>query len=137
MVGHWVGMTPGQFGEWAGVGIHDVSSVVGAASVYGGGALGLTGDSGEVVFGRLWIVPVGLVAAWLCGERVCGGGGEHASICPSRGRGRGKLQVPWFIGGICAGGRVVRTFVPGVVAIVPVTGRVAGAAMGVTLVVFF
>ena len=62
VVGHWVGMTPGQFREWAGVGIRDVSSVVGAASVYGGGALA-TSDGGEVVPGDVLIVPVGVVAA--------------------------------------------------------------------------
>ena len=128
MVGHWVGMTPGQFGEWAGVGIHDVSSVVGAASVYGGGALA---TATAVKLSRaLWIVPVGLVAAWLCGERVRGVEGSAHDFEPRKGR--GKLQVPWFIGGFVLA-CVVRTFVPGVVGIVPVTGRVEGAAMGVTL----
>ncbi len=131
IVGHWVGMTPGQFGEWAGVGIHDVSSVVGAASVYGGGALA---TATAVKLSRaLWIVPVGVVAAWLCGERVRGvEGSAHDFEAKRPARGRGKLQVPWVIAGFVLA-CVVRTFVPGVAGIVPMTGRVAGAAMGVTM----
>ncbi|MGN6367353.1 MAG: YeiH family protein, partial [Phycisphaerae bacterium] len=131
LVGHWVGMTQVQFGEWAGVGIHDVSSVVGAASVFGKGALE---TATAVKLSRaLWIVPVGLVAAWLCGERVRGvAGSSHDFEGEREEKGRGRLQVPWFIGGFVLA-CVVRTCVPGVSGIVPVTGRVAGAAMGVTL----
>ena len=129
VVGHWIGMTPGQFGQWAGVGIQDVYSVVGAASVYGGGA---QATATAVKLSRaLWIVPVGLVAASLCGKRVCGVKGSTHDFEPGQ-KGRGRLHVPWFIGGFVLA-CVVRTFVPGVVAIVPVTGRVAGAALGVTL----
>lgn len=38
-LGHSLHLTPTQFGTWAGVAIHDISSVVGAASHFGNGAL--------------------------------------------------------------------------------------------------
>ena len=84
-LGHLLHLTPEQFGTWAGVAIHDISSVVGAASAYGGDALGI---ATVVKLSRvLWIVPLTLAAAWWFhrGSSASGGGKRPAP--------------PWFIGG--------------------------------------
>lgn len=62
-MGHALGMTQTQFGLWCAVAIHDTSSVVGAASVYGQEALELatTAKLARV----LWIIPVMLFVSFL------------------------------------------------------------------------
>ncbi len=58
-IGHALNLSEQQFGTWAGVAIHDISSVVGAATVYGPGALA---TATAVKLSRaLWIVPL----AWM------------------------------------------------------------------------
>lgn len=63
LVGHLLGMEQNQFGVWAGMAIHDTSSVVGAAASYGTQAL----ETATMVklTRALWIVPVALVAGLL------------------------------------------------------------------------
>lgn len=62
-LGHLFAMSPTAFGTWAGLAIHDVSSVVGAASTFDPQALPV---AIAVKLGRtLWILPIGLAAAWL------------------------------------------------------------------------
>ena len=131
VVGHRLGMTPAQFGEWAGVGIHDVSSVVGAASIYGNGALA---TATAVKLSRaLWIVPVGVLAACLSGKPLRGLAGSSHDFAPNRPpAARGKLHIPWFIAGFVLA-CVLRTSVHQIAAVAPLTNRLAGAAMGVTL----
>ena len=83
-IGHALGLSQTQFGTWAGIAIHDISSVVGAASHYGLSALQ---TATAVKLSRaLWIVPVSLIAA--------------LTFRRSRGpeQTTGKLQIPWFIG---------------------------------------
>jgi len=79
-LGHALGLNPEQFGVWAGIAIHDVSSVVGAATAYGGGAL----DTATAVkLSRvLYLVPITLVAAMLTKKT------EGKSV-----------PIPWFVGG--------------------------------------
>ena len=62
-LGHLLGLTQAQFGTWAGIAIHDVSSVVAAASVYGPEAL----QTATVVklSRTLWIIPVALAARYV------------------------------------------------------------------------
>ena len=85
VLGHLLHLSPEQFGTWAGVAIHDVSSVVGAASAYGGAALGI---ATVVKLSRvLWIVPLTLAAAWWFHR---GDDGETPDRRPA---------PPWFIGG--------------------------------------
>ncbi|MCE7993917.1 MAG: putative sulfate exporter family transporter [Roseivirga sp.] len=69
-------MTQSQFGLWCAVAIHDTSSVVGAASVYGQQALELatTAKLARV----LWIIPVMLILS-LLNKR-----GKH-------------MKFPWFV----------------------------------------
>ena len=63
VLGHVLGLTQGQFGTWAGIAIHDVSSVAGAASSYGDQALHV---ATIVKLSRvLWILPVTFAAAAL------------------------------------------------------------------------
>ena len=96
LLGHLLHLAPAQFGTWAGVAIHDISSVVGAASAYGGDALGI---ATVVKLSRvLWIVPVTLAAAWWFhrGNGATGGGKRPAP--------------PWFIGGFLLASLAAGTF---------------------------
>ena len=118
-IGHALGLTPSQFGTWAGVAIHDVSSVVGAASHYGAGALE---TATAVKLSRaLWIIPVSLAAAFAFRRNTAPG---EAS---------GKIQIPWFIG-LFVLASVARTFLPSVAALAPTVTR--GATVGLTVTLF-
>lgn len=97
-LGQVLHLTQTQFGTWSGVAIHDISSVVGAASHYGQSALY---TATAVKLSRaLWIVPVSIAASYLFQH-------QHASgqNIPH------KPQVPWFIG-LFLLASVARTFVP-------------------------
>ena len=84
VLGHLLHLSQGQFGTWAGVAIHDVSSVAGAGAAYGEDALR---TATVVKLSRvLWIVPVTLAAAFFFHRRGEGGA-------------RRRLPLPWFIGG--------------------------------------
>ncbi|MBO9693490.1 putative sulfate exporter family transporter [Chryseobacterium sp.] len=77
-IGHLLNLTQQQFGLWCAVGIHDTSSVVGAASKYGDEALKI---ATTVKLARaLWIIPVSLITMF---------------IFKSKGS---KIKIPWFIG---------------------------------------
>ena len=61
LAGHYLGLSQQQFGLWAGLAIHDTSSVVGAASSYGSEALAV---GATVKLTRaMWIAPVVMAAA--------------------------------------------------------------------------
>lgn len=82
VIGHLLGLSQGQFGTWAGIAIHDVSSVVGAGTAYGEDALR---TATVVKLSRvLWIVPVTLTAALLFRGRAAA-------------RQSKRMQLPWFI----------------------------------------
>ena len=117
LLGHALGLTPTQFGTWAGIAIHDVSSVVGAASRYGGGALG---TATAVKLSRaLWIVPVSAGAAALFRRAAPG-------------QTAGPMHVPWFIGlfGLAS---VARTLWPDVAALAPILTHLATMGLALTL----
>lgn len=84
-VGHALGMNQYQFGCWAALGIHDTSSVVGAAMSYGQEAL----EVGTTVklARALWIIPVTLFLSMFVADAAPG---EKRKI---------KFRVPWFIPG--------------------------------------
>jgi uncharacterized integral membrane protein (TIGR00698 family) len=83
LVGHWTHLSQAQFGLWAGIGIHDISSVVGAGMSYGPGALA---TATAVKLARtLWIVPVTLGMAR----------GFRRTAAP--GCRSAKITIPWFI----------------------------------------
>lgn len=62
-LGHLIGLTQEQFGFWAALAIHDTSSVVGAASIYGAAAL--TIGATVKLTRALWILPVSYLGARL------------------------------------------------------------------------
>ena len=118
VLGHLLQLTPAQFGTWAGVAIHDVSSVVGAASAYGGDALGI---ATVVKLSRvLWIVPLTLAAAWWFHR------GDAAGT-PGR-----RPQPPWFIGGFLLAS-LLAGWVPPLGAWAPALTRVARLGFSFTL----
>ena len=141
LVGHALGLSQTQFGTWAGVAIHDISSVVGAASRYGLPALQ---TATAVKLSRaLWIVPVAIAAALTFRHR-------SLETAPARAGGladttvgfdprqtppeaQGRLQVPWFVG-LFLLASVARSFVPGVAGAAPVFSHIA--TVGLTLTLF-
>lgn len=98
VIGKWVGLSEAQFAVWAAVAIHDTSSVVGAASMYGAQAL----ESATVLklARALWIVPLTLAAAAYMRHR-------DAAYATSGVR----VKVPWFIG-LFVIAAIVRTLAP-------------------------
>jgi uncharacterized integral membrane protein (TIGR00698 family) len=90
LVGTALHLTQQQFGLWAALAIHDTSSVVGAASKYGAGAL-IVGTTVKLAR-ALWIVPLALVTAAVK-------------------RSNSKVQLPWFILFFCLAA-VINTYVP-------------------------
>jgi uncharacterized integral membrane protein (TIGR00698 family) len=98
VAGHALHLDAHQFGIWAGVAIHDISSVVGASAVYGREALE---TATAVKLSRsLWIVPLTLAIAFTVGQRKRRD--EEAGTMPatasSRKRRTFKVELPWFIG---------------------------------------
>lgn len=94
LVGHALHLTQHQFGVWAGVGIHDISSVVGAAFSYGPQALE---TATAVKLSRsLWIIPLTLAMAYLAGTKTRK---HHDAEKPQTHHRRwSPKHVPWFIG---------------------------------------
>ncbi len=116
IAGHTLHLSQAQFGTWAGVAIHDISSVVGAAARYGLPALQ---TATAVKLSRaLWIVPVAL--------------GAMALFRRTTPAASGKLQVPWFIG-LFLLASVARSFVPEVRALAPNISHLAPVGLTLTL----
>ena len=118
-LGHALHLTQAQFGTWSGVAIHDISSVVGAASHYGQSAL-FTATA--VKLSRaLWIVPISLAASYLFRH-------QHASgqEVPH------KPEVPWFIA-LFILASVGRTFFPVIASWSPVLTSVSEVGLTLTL----
>ncbi len=59
-IGHYLSMSQSDFGLWAALGIHDTSSVVGAAATYGEEALKVATTS--KLARALWIIPLVFIA---------------------------------------------------------------------------
>ncbi|MCC6649668.1 MAG: putative sulfate exporter family transporter [Candidatus Eisenbacteria bacterium] len=106
-LGHALGLTPGQFGVWAGIAIHDVSSVVGAATAFGGDSL--TTATAVKLSRVLYLTPVVLMVA-AAGRRRAGGTGGAGNRAP----------LPWFIA-LFLLASLVRSLVP---ALAPHAGEV-------------
>lgn len=89
VIGQHLHLTATQFGTWAGVAIHDVSSVVGAGSAFdriaGTGHIAVETATVVKLSRVLWIIPICIAAAALI---------PHESA-PEQKR---KLPIPWFIG---------------------------------------
>lgn len=109
-IGHALALTQEQFGAWAAVAIHDVSSVVGASKAYGDIALQ---EATIIKLTRaLWIVPVALglsiAVPWLERRAAAKTGEPVAPVKLSL-----SSILPWFIAAFVAAA-AVRTFVPAV-----------------------
>ncbi|WP_223607490.1 YeiH family protein [Chryseobacterium sp. OSA05B] len=77
-IGHILHLSQEQFGLWCAVGIHDTSSVVGAAGKYGNEALKI---ATTVKLARaLWIIPVSVITMFIFKNK------------------ESKIKIPWFIG---------------------------------------
>ena len=114
-LGHVLGLDQNQFGTWAGVAIHDVSSVTGAASAYGDQALQV---ATIVKLSRvLWILPVTFAAV---------------AFFPRTGKPRGKVSVPWFILGFLLAS-ALGSFLPALHPAVPWLARIAKVGFSATL----
>lgn len=75
-LGHAFNMSQSQFGLWCAVAIHDTSSVVGAAAVYGQEALELATTA--KLTRMLWVIPVMLLLSFIKKNDA-------------------KLKFPWFV----------------------------------------
>jgi uncharacterized integral membrane protein (TIGR00698 family) len=123
VLGHLLGLTQDQFGTWAGIAIHDISSVVGAAAEYGNGALH---TATVVKLSRaLWIVPVALAAATLFHNDHADDGAKTA---------RRKLNLPWFIG-LFMLAALASSFMPGIAKWTALLSQLA--KVGLTITLFF
>ncbi|SIS32244.1 conserved hypothetical integral membrane protein [Chryseobacterium shigense] len=90
-IGHILHLSQEQFGLWCAVGIHDTSSVVGAAGKYGNEALKI---ATTVKLARaLWIIPVSVITMFIFKSK------------------ESKIKIPWFIGWFILA-ILVNTYVP-------------------------
>jgi uncharacterized integral membrane protein (TIGR00698 family) len=110
-VGHVLHLDQGQFGLWAGLAIHDTSSVVGAASAFGPQALALA--TTVKLTRALWIMPCVLGAALLS-------------------RSDQKVKFPLFIAGFVAAAGL-RTLLPSLAPLWGVLVAVARQSLVLTL----
>ncbi len=84
-IGHLLGMTQEQFGEWAAIAIHDTSSVVGAGEAYDRAyfpeAEGKALQMATLIkcTRALWIIPLALITTLIYKEK------------------NSRISVPWFI----------------------------------------
>ena len=117
-LGQALHLTQSQFGTWAGVAIHDISSVVGAASHYGQGALYVA--TAVKLSRALWIVPISLFAGYVFRQQ------RTQSGVPQ------KPQVPWFVG-LFILASVARTFIPAVVSLSPLLTTISETGLTLTL----
>ena len=113
VVGHLLNLSQTQFGFWAGIAIHDTSSVVGAAAKYGKVALQ---TATTVKLARaLWIVPVALLTSFFFKNKSS------------------KISIPYFIF-LFILASIVRTYIAPVAEF---SGHIVNAAtVGLTVTLF-
>jgi uncharacterized integral membrane protein (TIGR00698 family) len=127
LAGHLLHLSQAQFGLWAGVAIHDISSVVGAGMSYGPDALA---TATAVKLSRtLWIVPLTLALAFGLARRKPTGAGSEIS----RRTHHFKIAVPWFIGFFLLAS-LLRSYVPVISTWSPQLSEIA--RRGMVLVLF-
>lgn len=121
LVGHALHLSQTEFGLWAGVAVHDISSVVGAAMSYGSGSLE---TATAVKLSRtLWIAPLTLgMALWFRRKLTDAPGGKS----------KAKIAVPWFIGFFLLAS-LVRSCVPAVEEWTPWISQTAREGMTLVL----
>lgn len=111
-IGHYYGLTDNQFGVWSAIAIHDTSSVVGAANMYGPEALII---ATTVKLARaLWIVPLVFISAMLFKSQTA------------------KVTFPYFIIFFFIAS-IIRTYVPAIEANSHNVMVIAKSGLAVTL----
>jgi len=114
-IGHALGLTPDQFGTWAGIAIHDVASVVGAATAFDPTSLE---TASAVKLSRvLYLIPIVLIASRL----VRKGDGT-------------KAPIPWFIG-LFILASLISSYVPALEPVRPYARMLATAGFALSLFV--
>jgi uncharacterized membrane protein YadS len=130
LLGHLLGLTQTQFGTWAGVAIHDTSSVVGAAAHYGLPALQ---TATAVKLSRvLWIAPVAFALALTSRRRLPPVAAVPGAIRPDSPASRPRIEVPWFVG-LFLLATLVRSWVPGLAGVGAALANVAKPGFALTL----
>ena len=113
-IGHALAMTQNQFGLWCAIAIHDTSSVVGAAKVYGDQALQV---ATTIKLARaLWIIPISIATALMFKQKGV------------------KIKIPYFIFGFIAA-MLLNTYVPALQPLGPLAVKLA--KIGLTVTLFF
>ena len=112
-LGHWLQLSQESFGVWAGIAIHDVSSVVGAATLYG--PLALQTATAVKLSRALWIAPMTLVIARIYQKPGAGAG-----------------AFPWFIL-LFILASAFRALIPAITPVVPVIAAISKAGLALTL----
>jgi len=110
-IGTALHLTQSQFGLWAALAIHDISSVVGATAKYG--AVALTVGTTVKLARALWIVPLSVGTAMA-------------------NKSKARIQWPWFILFFCLAA-VFNTYVPFFQSTYPVLKHLGGIGLTVTL----
>ncbi|WP_025765235.1 YeiH family protein [Dyadobacter tibetensis] len=111
-LGHYFALSQEQFGLWCALAIHDTSSVVGAAGIYGPKALEV---ATTVKLARaLWIIPVACISA------ICVGGKLR------------EVRIPYFIG-LFVVAVLVHTYCPAWDVLAPYATSLAHIGMQLTL----
>jgi uncharacterized integral membrane protein (TIGR00698 family) len=110
-IGSALHMTQPQFGLWAALAIHDISSVVGATAKYG--AVALTVGTTVKLARALWIVPLSVGTAMA-------------------NKSEARIQWPWFILFFCLAA-VFNTYVQIFQSAYPVLKHLGGIGLTVTL----
>lgn len=121
MIGHALELSQYQFGTWAGVAIHDVSSVVGASSRYGVEALQIA--TAVKLSRALWIVPLVFGTVWQLKRTQ----NLSKDAAPKK-----SPPLPYFIGFFLLAS-VARSFIPAVTEIAPLLTQIAKIGFTVTL----
>jgi uncharacterized integral membrane protein (TIGR00698 family) len=111
VIGTALHMTQSQFGLWAALAIHDISSVVGATAKYG--AVALTVGTTVKLARALWIVPLSVGTAMA-------------------NKSKARIQWPWFILFFCLAA-VANTYVHIFQSAYPVLKHLGGIGLTVTL----
>ena len=117
-IGHALGMTPHDFGLFAGTAVNDTSSVVAAASVFSASALGFAVVVKLVR--TLMIIPISVTLAITEARR----NGDGARMTP----GRIVRLIPWFLFGFLIVAAIAST------GIVPAAATDAATTLSVFLV---
>ena len=117
-IGHAFGLTADQFGVWAGIAIHDVSSVVGAATSWHDPAALETAVA--VKLSRvLYLVPMTLIVAYFWNRKNA----ESKATKP---------QIPWFIG-LFIVASLINSFVPAIKDFAPTIKQIATCGFSASL----